>query len=152
MLFIYIFISIAAGITVVIGRVLNSRLAEQIGTLQGTLMNNLVGFIFSIMFLFLSSEAITLAKIPFNSIPFWAYLGGAIGVVVVILSNYITPRISTFYSTLLLFLGQLFVGIIIDCYILKDFSIGKLVGGILVLIGLIYNLWVDQPLIEKSDD
>ena len=151
MFYLYVFIAIVAGITVVLGRILNSRLAEHIGTVQGTLINYIVGLIFSIIFLFLTSETLSISNIQFTTIPFWAYLGGAVGVAVVMLSNYITPRISTFYSTLLLFIGQLFVGILIDYLVLKDFSMGKLIGGILVLLGLVYNLWVDRSaLIEKS--
>jgi transporter family-2 protein len=133
-----------AGVTVVIGRIINSSLAEKIGTLQGTLINYLVGLFFSVLFLFLTSKSLTISTPTITGIPVWAYFGGAVGVAVVLLCNYITPRISTFYSTLLMFVGQLFVGIILDYIILKDLSIGKLIGGILVLTGLIYNLRVDK--------
>lgn len=144
MFIVSIIIAIAAGITIVIGRIINSRLAEQIGTLQGTLINYVVGFIISILILFISSETLSITNIQFNKIPLWAYLGGAVGVAVVMLSNYITPRISSFYSTLFLFIGQLFVGIIIDYVMLKNFSLGKLVGGVFVFLGLVYNLRLDQ--------
>ncbi len=150
MFYVYIILAIMAGVTVVIGRILNSRLAEQIGTLQGTLMNYVVGLTFSILFLFISSESLTITKMQENTIPFWAYLGGLVGVVVVMLSNYITPKMSSFYSTLFLFVGQLFAGIIIDYLILKDFSIGKLIGGVLVFLGLVYNLRVDQSDIKEK--
>lgn len=144
MFLLYLIISIMAGVTVVIGRIINSRLAEKIGTIPGTLINYLVGLCFSLIFLLVSSESLTITTITSTGIPVWAYFGGAVGVAVVLLCNYITPRISTFYSTLLMFVGQLFVGILLDYIILKDLSIGKLIGGILVLAGLIYNLRVDK--------
>ncbi|MED1370878.1 EamA-like transporter family protein, partial [Bacillus paranthracis] len=58
----------------------------------------------------------------------------------------ITPKISAFYLTLLIFIGQLFAGTIIDFILSHELSMGKIVGGIFVLIGLTYNLLVDRPI------
>jgi len=79
-----------------------------------------------------------------KSVPLWAYLGGLTGVLVIVLSSYLTPKISAFYFTLLMFLGQLFVGIIIDYFTLNILPIGKIVGGFSVLVGLNYNLLIDK--------
>lgn len=49
-----------------------------------------------------------------------------------------------FYLTLLLFVGQLFGGMLLDYLVSGDFSLQKVVGGLLVLVGLSYNLWVDS--------
>ena len=46
--------------------------------------------------------------------------------------------------TLLIFIGQLFIGIIIDYFALNQLSIGKVIGGLLVLTGLTYNLLLDK--------
>lgn len=144
MLFAYLLISIIAGVTVVIGRIINSNLAAKIGTFQGTLINYIVGLSVSFLFLFLSNEKITITYTNMKSIPLWAYLGGLAGVIVIVLSNYLTPKISSFYFTLLVFIGQLFIGVIIDYFTFHDLSIGKLIGGLFVLIGLTYNLWIDK--------
>ena len=144
MLLAYLLISVMAGVTIVVGRIVNSTLAEKIGTFQGTLINYIVGLSFSILFLFLSNEKTTISYANINAIPLWAYLGGLLGVIVIILSNYLTPKISSFYFTLLIFIGQLFIGIIIDYFAFHDLSIGKLIGGLFVLIGLTYNLWIDK--------
>lgn len=141
---IYILISVAAGVSVVVARTINSNLANRIGTFQGTFFNYVVGLIFSGIFLMISREALGMSAVTLKSIPWWAYLGGATGVVVVGLSNYITPKISAFYLTLLLFLGQLLVGIVIDYFTLGQVSAGKLIGGLLVLGGLTYNLIIDK--------
>ena len=81
-----------------------------------------------------------------QSIPIAVYLGGLVGVIVISLSNYITPKISAFYLTLLIFIGQLFAGTIIDFFLTNELSTGKIIGGVFVLIGLTYNLLVDRPL------
>lgn len=140
----YIFISILAGVSIVIARIINSNLAERIGIFQGTFFNYVVGLLFSVIFLFFSNEAMNISKLNLSSIPWWAYTGGLAGVAVVGLSSYITPKISAFYLTLLMFIGQLFVGVVIDYFTIGELSIGKLIGGLLVLAGFAYNLNVDK--------
>ncbi|WP_055665951.1 DMT family transporter [Desnuesiella massiliensis] len=138
----YILIAVLAGASIVIGRIINYKLAEEIGLFQGTLVNYIVGLVFAIIFLLVSGESIVGLQI--SAVPWWAYLGGITGVIVVVLSSYITPKISSFYLALIVFIGQLFVGIIIDSFSLKSIPVGKIVGGILVLGGLTYNLMLDR--------
>jgi len=144
MLLVYLLISVLAGVTVVFGRIINSNLAEKIGTFQGTVINYIVGLSFSFLFLWISNETITISYASMKTIPIWAYFGGIVGVMIILLSNYVTPKISLFYSTLFMFIGQLFLGIMIDYFVVHNMSIGKLIGGLLVLIGLTYNLSIDK--------
>ncbi|MDF2986695.1 MAG: hypothetical protein K0R50_2205 [Eubacterium sp.] len=137
-------ISILAGVSIVLARIINSALASKIGTFQGTLINYIVGLFFSVIFLFISNEFRNAPGTNFGSLPLWAYTGGLLGVIVVTLSNYITMKVSAFYLTLLIFVGQLFSGIAIDYLTAGDISIGKILGGILVLAGLTYNLLLDK--------
>ncbi len=139
-----ILVSIAAGVTVVVSRNINSLLAEKEGLFVSTFFNYLTGVFFSMVFLFFSSETLRLSADTLGQIPVWAYLGGLLGVVVVTLSNYITPQISAFYMTLIIFIGQLFTGILIDWFALHILSAGKLIGGLLVLLGLACNLYFDM--------
>ena len=131
------------GFTIVINRIINSRLAQRIGIFQSTLYNYITGLFVSVLFAVFSRETIALNGLEFGNVPFWAYLGGFIGVITIVLSSYLTPRISALYLTLLLFIGQLFTGIIIDYFNSGEFSWQKLIGGIFVLTGLSYNLFVD---------
>ena len=73
-----------------------------------------------------------------------AYTGGLVGVAVVSLQVFLSSKVSSFYLTLLLFVGQLFTGIILDFILLGKISIWQVVGGILVIIGLSYNLYIDR--------
>ncbi|WP_141558070.1 DMT family transporter, partial [Bacillus cereus] len=116
------------------------------GNLEGTFFNYITGLFFSMIFLIFSSDSIYISSHTLQKIPFVVYLGGLVGVIVISLSNYITPKISAFYLTLLIFIGQLFMGTIIDFFMTNELSIGKIIGGILVLIGLTYNLFVDRPI------
>ncbi len=141
----YILIPIIAGASIVISRCINANLAKKIGLFPGTFFNFLTGLIFSLIFLMVTGETKSFLTADFSSLPLWAYFGGIVGVLVVFLSNYITPRISAFYLTLLMFVAQLFTGIAIDYFISGIISPGKLIGGLLVLIGLSYNLVLDSP-------
>ena len=55
---------------------------------------------------------------------------------------------SSFYITLIIFIGQLFSGIIIDFLILKTMPLQKIIGGVLVIAGLGYNLYIYSQMKE----
>lgn len=144
-----VLVSSLAGVLIVIARNINSLLAERIGLFPGTLFNYITGLALSIVFLFISGEAARLSFGSLEAVPFEAYLGGLLGVVVVVLSNIVTSKISAFYMSLIIFAGQLFTGIIIDYFVLGLLSAGKVIGGFLVVAGLVYNLRLDSRTIEK---
>lgn len=139
-----ILISILAGISVVLSRIINSKLGDKIGVFQSTFYNFLTGLLFSIIILIFSKEKFLSSGHTISSIPTVAFIGGLIGVAFITLSNYIAPKISAFYMTLLIFIGQLFIGIIIDYFTLGQISLGKVIGGIIVSAGLAYNLIIDK--------
>lgn len=143
----YILISVVAGAIVVISRVLNTKLSENIGLIESSFFNYLTGLLSSLILFILMREKITLNS--FNNIPFWAYLGGLLGAVVVILSSVVTPKLSSFNLTLIIFIGQLITGIFIDIITLGTISYSKIIGGLLVILGLAYNLHIDSTL-EKN--
>ncbi|MBS5886884.1 MULTISPECIES: DMT family transporter [Clostridium] len=143
----YILLAILSGVSVVLSRIVNFKLAEEIGTFQGTFFNYLTGFITSLIFFFLTKDYININEL---SIPFYAYLGGTIGILVVLMFNYITPKVSSFSLSLLVFIGQLSIGIIIDYFSNNTISIGKILGGLLILLGLSYNISIDKKAQETE--
>ena len=144
MLIVYIFLSFLAGVSVVLGRIVNSKLAQKIGTMQSTLINYITGLSLTFIVYLLSKDVPLHKTIGQVSVPVWAYFGGLAGIVIILSSNYVTPRLSAFYVTLLVFFGQLVIGILIDYFILKQLSPGKAIGGLLVLAGLAINLRIDK--------
>lgn len=143
-----ILVSVAAGITNVMGRNLNLILANEIGLFQGTFFNYITGLLFSTAFLVLSGEFFKLSSVCSESLPFYAYLGGLIGVIIVALSSFAAAKLSSFYLTLMMFIGQLFAGILIDYFTVGIISKGKIIGGLLVVLGLAYNLFVDRKTVQ----
>ena len=142
----YITIAILAGVSIVVARIINANLAKENWELGRHVFNYITGLFFSMLFLIFSSDSMYIPMHTLQSIPIAVYLGGLVGVIVISLSNYITPKISAFYLTLLIFIGQLFAGTIIDFFLTNELSTGKIIGGVFVLIGLTYNLLVDRPL------
>lgn len=138
----FILISIASGAIVVISRILNTKLSEKVGLIQSSFFNYFTGLLSSIILFSFFRDKITLNQ--FYDIPLYAYLGGLLGIIVVILSSVVTPKLSSFYITLITFVGQLFTGIIIDYITFKTIPFTKIAGGLLVVAGLAYNLYVDS--------
>jgi transporter family-2 protein len=144
MLLFYILISILSGVSIVVARTVNSNLAEKLGLLEGTFYNFLTGLMLSIILLIINWNNEIVSQLINSQIPLWAYLGGLFGIGIVLLSNYVIPRVSAFYVTILVFLGQLLIGYVIDYFTIGTVSMTKLLGGLLVLIGMSYNLYVDN--------
>ena len=136
--------SLAAGAVIVVVRTLGAKLAEFTNIHISTFFNYLVGFVLTIpVFLLLGNNESGFANIVIS--PDWyVYLGGVLGVCVVLLSNMTVAKISAFYLSLLLFIGQIFAGVLIDALISRSFSPQNLIGGVLVTTGLCVNLLFDR--------
>lgn len=137
-------LSFIAGVSIVVARIINANLGDKIGVLSSTFFNYVTGLFFSFIILLFTKEMSLIPSLSLSTVPFIGYLGGVLGVLVVSLSSYVAPRISAFYMTLFCFIGQLFIGIIIDYINFGTLSFGKILGGILVLAGLVFNLNLDK--------
>lgn len=121
---------------------MNAKLAEKTSALTSTFYNYVTGLLVSFIALFiLGRNELPIAGVSTNV---WLYTGGLISVFVVFIQNAVAPKISTFYMTLLLFVGQLFAGVIIDSIMTHKFSMGQVVGGLFVALGFTLNLLIDK--------
>ena len=138
-----IILAMLGGILTTLSMIVNSSLGKKIGVLQSTCINYIVGLICSTLVLILLGSSVKVNAETFLKMPFYIFLGGAIGVSVVYFSNIIIPKIPVVYSTLLMFSGQMLCAIIIDTIVMGDFSWQKLLGSIIVISGIFYNSKVD---------
>ncbi len=153
MVVIYFLIAFLGGVSVVASRILNSKLSDHIGIFPGSFYNFLGGLIFTLL-IFITLVIFNhspLENVVFTGFPVIYYFGGLIGIAITALSNYYVPKISAFYFTLFMFTGQLVSSMIFDYFTTGDFSIGKLVGAILVIVGLVMTLLVDKEDAEKAE-
>ena len=140
----YIILAVLCGCITIVSMIVNSHLAKKIGVFQGTLINYIVGLFSTIVLIIIVKNPVNLSFISFTKIPLWALIGGLLGVMVVASSNIVIPKIPTIYTTLLIFIGQFFTGILIDYFRVGFISNGKIIGGLLIFLGLIYNSSVDK--------
>ncbi len=137
-----VLLALGSGVSIVIARMINAQLAEYITDLSGSFINHWVGlqtiFLAFLIFGFSEIQDINLQEIV--KLPLWTYLGGTLGVIVVLLCNKITLKLPAFQLTLLTFIGQIFTGIIIDLILKNTYSIQTFYGTLIVSIGLSINI------------
>ena len=139
-----IIVSLLAGATIVLSRTLNAKLAMETSLLASTFYNYLVGFLVAIITLLLLGKEELMHPVTTISTNIFIYFGGIFGIMVVLILNMTVSKISSFYVTLLLFIGQIFTGILLDVLLSKTYSIKQIVGGLFVIIGLSINLYIDR--------
>ncbi|MBX7223669.1 MAG: DMT family transporter [Blastocatellia bacterium] len=147
----YVFLAVnlafLAGVTRTVSRMVNTQLAQQIGNLHSTYYNYFIGLLCSLLALLVSWKALPATPpLQISPIPWWAYWGGAVGVLFVYLANLTTRHISAFSLTLLIFIGQIATGTVIDALFFQRFQPGKVFGGGLILTGLLVNHFFNRPL------
>lgn len=134
----YIFFSFFTGVLIVISMMLNGELSKKIGIINSVFINYLTAALSSLVLCFVMINSIpSYPSIP--GIPLIYFLGGFIGVLTTYLFNVIVHKVSTVYTVILRFIGQMLTSAIIDYWFLNIFSIGKVVGCILFLVGIIIN-------------
>ncbi|SHI06118.1 Uncharacterized membrane protein YdcZ, DUF606 family [Clostridium collagenovorans DSM 3089] len=139
-----IILAIIGGVLTTLSMVINSSLGKRIGVLQSTLINYIVGLTFSVLVLLVVGSGMKIGFSELKSIPFYMFLGGVIGVSIVYSSNIVIPKIPVVYSTLLLFIGQIVAGILIDFIMMGEIATGKILGAVIMTVGILYNSWIDS--------
>lgn len=146
-----IIFSFLTGVFLLLSRNINAQLAGKTSVMVSTWYNYSVGLAVSII-VALIAGGIGLSGLPVKISPsVGIYLGGAIGVFVVALSNASTSKIPAFQMTLILFAGQMFAGIGLDVMLSQSFSKPNLVGGVFVTLGLFVNLWLERSKERRAD-
>lgn len=133
-----VLISLGAGITVVLSRIVNAHLSQRIGVLQGSLVNHLVGLPFCLL-LALSigvNESSAATLFMAGDFRLWIWCGGMLGVITVALSNVIVPKIPAYQLSLFLFCGQLFCGMLLDVFCGGALNKREFGAGIMVAAGI----------------
>ena len=138
---IYVLLSIAAGALVALTTSMNAALGKRISVEGSTLINYAAGLVTSLA-LALFMRQLTLPDL--SGLPAFVYLGGALGVCVVLLNCIVLPRVPVVLVTMLLFTGQVLMGMVVDAMAGIPLTAGKAVGAMLIVAGLLFNVWVDN--------
>ena len=94
------------GCATVISKMINYRCTKYLGTNNGSLVNYIVASVLSFILLLVSSR-FSVNLYSFSQAPWWAYLGGAFGIVAFIISMITLSHLKVMESTILLLVGQI---------------------------------------------
>ncbi len=134
-----------SGVLLVVSRSFNSRLAEQTSVYSSTFFNYFCGLCTAIPVFLLLGRGEPALTARFSLSPdWWIYLGGAIGVFTVFLTNVVVVKIPALYISLLMFVGQVFTGVLLDALLDGAFSLQNLIGGVFVAAGMALNLLLER--------
>ena len=137
-----VLVSLLAGVAVLFSRLINSRLAGETDIRTSAWFNYLVGLLGALLLMsFTKSGPVWSFAL---SGPSYLYLGGALGAVIVLLSNHIVGKISSLYMSLAIFIGQVSASLLLDMLLTESFPSQTAIGGLFVLSGLVINLMQDR--------
>lgn len=139
----YIFFSFLTGVLIVISMMLHGQSSKKIGIINSVVINYLTATISSVLLCSIM-VSFTFSYSSISHIPLIYFLGGGIGVLTTYLFNVIVNKVSPVYTVILRFIGQMFTSAIIDYVFLNIFSVGKVIGCILFLIGILLNAKADE--------
>ena len=134
-----ILLAVLGGVLTTLSMVVSSSLGKKIGLIQSTIIHYIGGLIGGIFILIGMGSVSVPSIIDMSRMPLYIFLGGIMGVMVVYASNVVIPKIPVVYSTLLMFSGQMLCAIV-----MRDFSWKKLLGAIIVILGIFYNSKIDE--------
>ena len=126
------------GCATVISKMINYRCTKYLGTNNGSLVNYIVATVLSFILLLVSTR-FSVDLYSFGQAPWWAYLGGAFGIVAFIISMITLSHLKVMESTILLLVGQLTAGILFDALMFQNISLKKILGIVLVAAGIIWD-------------
>ncbi len=143
-------VAFASGVTLVVSRMINAELATDTGALSGAFINHLTGLPVALLALFVLGGEEFVVATPLNSVPWWVYFGGVLGIAVIAVNNVTVPRISAMQGTLLLFVGQMAAGTVIDIINSAALSPRLLIGTVIVTIGVCLNMALGDKKAPRS--
>lgn len=138
--------AIANGFLNTINRMTNVKAKQCLGTTNGTLINYIEATIIAFVLVYLTGNGAELNWTHVKNVPLVFYLGAICGLAAMILIVVGTPKTGAMLSSVLMLVGQLSTSIVLDYIFFGEFSIIRVVGIFLIILGI---AWRDK-LKEKT--
>lgn len=106
-----VFLAAFAGLLIGISRQVNGRLSLSTSPMYSSFINHIVGFVA------MSLAALVLGGLippTVSDVPWWAYIGGPIGVIFVATGSWVIPKIGAVNTAVLIIGGQMISGMVLD--------------------------------------
>lgn len=134
----FVGLAILAGVLVSLSRQINGRLALSTSAMESSFWNHIVGLGFITVVALLIGGLF--AGEPQDA-PWWAYLGGPVGVIFIAAGSWLIARIGAAQTALLIIAGQMVCGVLLDVVMGAPGNLwARMLGVALILAGM----WVAQ--------
>jgi bacterial/archaeal transporter family-2 protein len=116
---------------------INSLLSSRVGSLEAAFVVHLVGMVFAgVLLVFFSTGGLN----SWRTAPWYAYVGGIFGVLLVTALNFATPKLGVSATLVIFLVAQLIIGAIIGHFgwletPVKPIDLAKLIGFVLLAFG-----------------
>lgn len=134
-------IAFLCGILINVQLILNAQLGKKIGLINSTFISFAIGLMLLLGKLFFTDTVFEFDKI--GTVPIIFFTGGFLAIFINVASNYLVPKLPLIYSTIFTFLGQMISGMIIDYFTGFTFSLTKISGYVLVVIGIFSIVYIN---------
>lgn len=129
-------LALLGGVSLGINRSLLGRLGVGVGAAGASVINHVGGALFVFFLLLLTGGRLDQGL--FYEAPAYAYIGGIIGALFVMITSWLIPRAGVMKTTVLLISGQMLFGTILDFLIGRLSSLPVSFGGLgLILVGVL---------------
>ncbi|HCX04495.1 MAG: DMT family transporter [Tissierellales bacterium] len=140
---IYYLLALFMGVIVVITPVLNGQLTLRTSTYKTAHLSFLVGGLSATAIFLIFGNSIIGTGFLSNTQPLY-YSSIFFGVFLILLMNYYSSRIPAFLIVIIPFVGQTITGVLVDYYLIDKFSLTKLIGAGVILLGLYINAQIEK--------
>ncbi len=134
----FLVLSFLLGCINVINRSINFQATKHLGKYSGCLMNYIVASIASFCILMVYPDARFTVQ-DLTSAPIYLYFGGVFGVIAFFLNITSLDKLNLFQSGIMILIGQLIASFLLDFAFGYTFSFTKIVGIIILTIGVILD-------------
>lgn len=138
--------AIANGFLNTFNRMTNVKAKQCLGTTNGTLINYIEATVIAFLLVFLTGNGSELSLSHIKEVPMVFYLGSLCGLAAMIFIVIGTPKTGAMLSSVLMLIGQLSTSIVLDFLFFDTFSIIRIFGIFLIILGI---AWRDK-LKEKT--
>lgn len=131
---VFIACAIGAGALVGLSRQLNGRVALSTNAWESSFWNHIVGLGFVSLIALIGGRLF--AGAPLGA-PWWAYLGGPIGVLFIAAGSWAITRIGAAQTAMLIIAGQMISGVLLDMAMMTQGQLwARILGVVLILLGI----------------
>lgn len=138
---VYSFLAFITGMFLVVTTTFNARIGVLKSVYKSAFINSVIGLLTSFVVFFVFDKT---TGTEFHMSEWYILLGGLLAPFIVVISNFTIAKIGVFSATLLIVSGQLIMGTLIDWIRNGVYPVWTTVGGILIILGLLYIHGVEK--------